>query len=323
MNLTELRKQYPQYGDMSDEQLVKSFHTKFYADMTFKDFAEKVGYQAKPVSNLKPLTDEQRSKASELAKGLRPKTSLVGDVLDVADAVGKGGAYAGSRILNGLTLGGSDWLENKLTGGNSEFERLGKEVADNTAQGGNMASMINCTGNAMAELGGGMNGVSKLTYNLASKGSKGVGNVLKSGWLGKSSIAPLALSGGVDAGVNSGFRHDFSDAENIKDDAKLGALFGGGLGMAGKALTPLSKVFSANTMTKGLKGGLHNVAGNPQAVRVLNSGIRQNDEVAQQFLNKAPQYARRFNAETADLVDNSIIRLNAVLMYQPRSLIKR
>lgn len=308
MNLNDLRKQYPQYDDMSDGELAKNFHSKFYSDMPFSDFAEKVGYQNKPASNLKPLTDEQRSQASDLAKGLRPQTSLVGDALDVAEAVGKGGAYVGSRILNGFTFGGSDWLENKLTGGNSEFDRLGKEVADNAEQGGKLSSTINSAGNVMAELGGGMNGASKLTYNLAAKGLKGAGNALKSNWLANSSVAPLALSGGVDAGINSAFRHDFSDADNIKDDAKLGALFGGGFGVAGKVLNPVSKLFSANSMTKGLKGGLHNVAENPQAVKILNSGIRQNDDVAQEFLEKAPQYTRKFNTETADLVDNSIKR---------------
>lgn len=41
--LTEVRQQYPQYGDMSDEQLGKALHKKFYSDIPYADFASRVG----------------------------------------------------------------------------------------------------------------------------------------------------------------------------------------------------------------------------------------------------------------------------------------
>lgn len=43
MNIKEVRDQYPQYSDMSDEQLGKALHAKFYADMPYDQFAAKVG----------------------------------------------------------------------------------------------------------------------------------------------------------------------------------------------------------------------------------------------------------------------------------------
>lgn len=44
MNLKDIRAQYPMYEDVPDDQLAKAFHSKFYADMDFKDFSRKIGY---------------------------------------------------------------------------------------------------------------------------------------------------------------------------------------------------------------------------------------------------------------------------------------
>lgn len=41
--LSEIRAKYPQYGDLSDEQLAVAMHRKFYSDMPFADFSQKVG----------------------------------------------------------------------------------------------------------------------------------------------------------------------------------------------------------------------------------------------------------------------------------------
>jgi hypothetical protein len=41
--LAEFRKQYPQYDDMSDEALAEGLHAKFYNDLSFDDFSDKIG----------------------------------------------------------------------------------------------------------------------------------------------------------------------------------------------------------------------------------------------------------------------------------------
>ena len=47
MNIQEIRQKYPQYADISDEQLLRGFHEKFYADMPYEQFAAKIeGAQA-------------------------------------------------------------------------------------------------------------------------------------------------------------------------------------------------------------------------------------------------------------------------------------
>jgi hypothetical protein len=45
MNIADVRKQYPEYSDMSDGDLADSLHSKFYADMPKDQFYQKIGYQ--------------------------------------------------------------------------------------------------------------------------------------------------------------------------------------------------------------------------------------------------------------------------------------
>lgn len=46
-NIAEIRKQYPQYEDMSDLEFARRFHNKYYSDLKFEDFADKIGVQQK------------------------------------------------------------------------------------------------------------------------------------------------------------------------------------------------------------------------------------------------------------------------------------
>ncbi|WP_444897890.1 hypothetical protein [Microbulbifer sp. SSSA005] len=44
LTIAEIRKQYPEYSDMSDEALARSLHQSYYSDMEFGEFANKIGY---------------------------------------------------------------------------------------------------------------------------------------------------------------------------------------------------------------------------------------------------------------------------------------
>jgi hypothetical protein len=44
-SLAEIRTKYPQYADMPDDKLAGALHQKFYSDMPFADFSQRVGYQ--------------------------------------------------------------------------------------------------------------------------------------------------------------------------------------------------------------------------------------------------------------------------------------
>lgn len=45
MNIEEVRQKYPQYSDLSDEQLAQGLHKKYYSDMSFNDFSQKIGLE--------------------------------------------------------------------------------------------------------------------------------------------------------------------------------------------------------------------------------------------------------------------------------------
>lgn len=66
--LAEIRAQYPQYGDLSDQQLADSLYTKFYSDMDRATFDQKVGLVATPPEGAKPGSQEYAQWALENAR---------------------------------------------------------------------------------------------------------------------------------------------------------------------------------------------------------------------------------------------------------------
>lgn len=66
-SISAIRKKYPQYDDMSDADLAKALHRKFYSDMDFNDFAQRVGL-------------ERRSTGGEIARqvGLTGRHAIEG-----------------------------------------------------------------------------------------------------------------------------------------------------------------------------------------------------------------------------------------------------
>ena len=48
LNMATVRQQFPQYNDLSDDQLAQGLHDKFYKDMPFDTFASKIGYSQAP-----------------------------------------------------------------------------------------------------------------------------------------------------------------------------------------------------------------------------------------------------------------------------------
>lgn len=54
LTFDDVRNRFPQYNDMSDEQLATGLHKKFYADMPFEQFASKIGYTPPKRADLAP-----------------------------------------------------------------------------------------------------------------------------------------------------------------------------------------------------------------------------------------------------------------------------
>lgn len=95
--LAEIRAQYPQYDDLSDEELAGAMHRKFYSDMPFDAFAKRIG-----IGGPKP------SRATDEMSGTDRFTAGIGyGALSTNDALGQ----IGARVLGGSDGPGST-LEN-------------------------------------------------------------------------------------------------------------------------------------------------------------------------------------------------------------------
>lgn len=236
--------------------------------------------------NLPPLSPELRAQPSGnygngiLAAGL--------------GGLGEGLLGGAESFLNGATLGGYGWLNRKLGGNADKRHQELQAMAESEGLGS-----LNRAADFVAGLGGGLRGASRAT---AALGNSLLGSRM---W----NLPAYAASGAADAGIMSAFDNDFSDAGAVAQDALNGVVLGSAFGLGGNLVAnPLNKMLSAKAMTKGLKGGLNNVADNPEAIKVLRSGIKTDDTVAQDFLNLAPEALRQVNSETADLVNSSLAR---------------
>ena len=45
-DIKEIRSKYPQYNDLSDQQLADGLHAKYYSDMPVNDFYSKIGFSS-------------------------------------------------------------------------------------------------------------------------------------------------------------------------------------------------------------------------------------------------------------------------------------
>ena len=59
-------------------------------------------------------------------------------------------------------------------------------------------------------------------------------------------------------------------------------------------------------MTAWMTGGLGNAADNPEAVKLLKQGIKNNDDVAEAYLNRVRPELRGINNEAAGMVGSSL-----------------
>lgn len=68
MNINEIREKYPQYNDLSDEQLAQGLHQKFYSDLPYEEFSSKIGIVTTPVAPPAPAVDPN---SSDLVRGFK------------------------------------------------------------------------------------------------------------------------------------------------------------------------------------------------------------------------------------------------------------
>lgn len=103
--MQEVRAKFPQYNDMTDEQLAGALHRKFYSDMPFDQFAQKVGLVQQTVNTAEKV-DRERSLGETLGdvglsagQGfLSGVQSLVGLPGDAQQLLGAGASWGAEKL---------------------------------------------------------------------------------------------------------------------------------------------------------------------------------------------------------------------------------
>jgi hypothetical protein len=99
--LKKFREQYPEYDDIPDQELALALHAKFYSDMSFEDFASKIGMDTGAGG-----TWEEPGRAERIIGRNEQSLGLPADMtaMQFGDKMaGQIGTYAGARLgLQGL-----------------------------------------------------------------------------------------------------------------------------------------------------------------------------------------------------------------------------
>lgn len=243
MNFTELRNKYPQYNDMSDEDLAKSFHKKYYSDLSFDDFAGRIGYNPMSgediISRIKSSAPENRRK---LSAGLLGAVSA----LDSGRTFGFGRKAGG--VLNAAATAPVDWIAQALGAENvpTRAERY-REIVEPSRQAEQEFYEANpVTGTALNIYGAIKNPANVAAANYAAKAPTLLAKIGKGTAVG-------AGTGAVNVIGQSESPEELID--NAVSGVSSGALINGGLPLVGAMARIVGKGASkALGMTTGAGG---------------------------------------------------------------------
>lgn len=231
MDIKEVRAKFPMYNDLSDDQLLKGVHGKYYSDIPYDQFASKVGgmqpaqtQQTKPLSNMdrvvKGVTDPIEGAAQLLYNVLPKQVQDAGDSVNnwIADKTGLV-AKIPEKNLSSVVTG-------QKTGLNALVDKTEKDYQSaRTAQGESGIDWYRAAGNVISP-------ANLLVASRASKLAPVVGK-FAGNLTGKvaSGAAGGVAQGAISPAVNGG---DYWDEKATQ--VGVGAGIGGALPMLGKLL---------------------------------------------------------------------------------------
>jgi hypothetical protein len=148
--IADIRKQFPQYADISDEQLAQGFHTKYYSDIPYDTFKTQIGL----VPTTPVTTTEQMvglgSPIARFAKGAIANPLLAINQAGGAVLGGAGqlieqatGPNAVTGFLQDVGRGSSNVVNQYDKATQEARKRVGSEGFDFVELGGSVASPVN------------------------------------------------------------------------------------------------------------------------------------------------------------------------------------
>lgn len=199
MNMEEIRKQYPQYSDLSDERLLRGLHQKFYSDMPEEQFFSQIsGFETRPeMTTGEKIAEGFNSFADGALFGFGDNINAAGDALFRGGLPGQDRSEAATwrdRYNENL----------KFYRGNADQFREEHPVA---------ATAANLGGAVAAPLGAAKAGATLLKSGMSTGKAVGLG----------------ALEG---AAYGAAHGAGSADGENVGQSALAGGAIGAGVGGA-------------------------------------------------------------------------------------------
>lgn len=236
--IQEIRSKFPQYDDLSDQQLLDGLHSKFYSDIDRSEFEKRLGLsvEAPPVdANEKRQqaiknVDEFTGAASEFLPGKTVQKSLdtlfpesvakyAAPVTGLADEALKQYGNAAYGALRGLPVVGA-YVDEATAGVGSVLGGDYDEILEHARAVDDVSERDYSAANLYGKVSGALSGGYGVGAKIVSKGAPLFSTI------GKSALA----------GAGIGAAHEFGEGEdgfsNRMDRATDGAVFGGAIGGA-------------------------------------------------------------------------------------------
>ena len=289
MNLSELRQKYPQYNDMSDSQLVESFHKKYYSDMDFDTFANQISYNPSNDAEVRAIAPQLPG--AELKQGRLPDKES--DLFGMAREGLSGYIIVSNPFIDRLSTAlnranplnlirsDEDNREARYQAQQEDAQRKERHkewVEENPVK----ATSANIVGSMIPAPWTAVKAPTTVSTTAKMLGAAG-------------DIARVAASGAAREVVNNDF-------ENIGDSLTTGAqnaaIFAGGtkiLGAGGR------KLFSAKDLVKDVnRGNIENIIKTPVGQRLLSRIVSVNEDAATRVSEAAPKALSNINNSTID-----------------------
>lgn len=182
MSLATVRQKFPQYQDLSDDQLARGLHQKFYSDLPFDAFAGKIGYQ--------PEQEEVEGRPRNAVRSLHLPPA--GQDESDYEPQQSSGAGALGRIANAAISGAKSGYEGTAPILSDKAQAYLDEVQ---RQGGIKGRLAQLGSTVAGDIGAGM-GVAQGAFTGAQAGVAQVGAELGAPVLGRDVAAlPEAFMG--------------------------------------------------------------------------------------------------------------------------------
>jgi hypothetical protein len=121
--IADIRKKYPQYNDLSDQQLAEGLHRKFYSDLPFDDFAQRIGLQKRTVAGqvgetLKGVGRGFAGAFLSAGEGLAELADAATNVVGLEGLIDSGD----ENELVKASRAGRDWINNSFLGADPSYQ---------------------------------------------------------------------------------------------------------------------------------------------------------------------------------------------------------